>query len=299
MISQRKIEANRRNALRSTGPRTPEGKAASCRNAFRHGAWSPQAAEPTSDPEAFALHRLEMLECLKPQCEEELALAEEVILQGWRLQRFREMEEGLYRRDQADAAEALERAGPLPPPGRARELAFSAALGEALGRTMSGACNPYQTLARQEARALRMYTACLAALRRLQAAREAAREEKSEETNPPYTPGRTPSQLVSTTAGTRSYAPPAAAPQGESRATNEPTVEGGQTQSAAGRRMSNGEQGMSNNEVHIPQGRVGAMAASDFAIRHSLFDIRDSLGGKAGKGTVPAPCAIVRLRAGG
>src|SRR5579862_4598879 len=32
------IAANRANALRSTGPRTPEGKAASSRNALTHGA---------------------------------------------------------------------------------------------------------------------------------------------------------------------------------------------------------------------------------------------------------------------
>ena len=35
--SARQIEANRRNALRSTGPRTPEGKHASRLNAFKHG----------------------------------------------------------------------------------------------------------------------------------------------------------------------------------------------------------------------------------------------------------------------
>jgi hypothetical protein len=37
MTSQRKTEANRRNALRSTGPRTDAGKARSRRNAFKHG----------------------------------------------------------------------------------------------------------------------------------------------------------------------------------------------------------------------------------------------------------------------
>ncbi len=37
MSSQRKIEANRRNAQRSTGPRSQEGKSASSRNATRHG----------------------------------------------------------------------------------------------------------------------------------------------------------------------------------------------------------------------------------------------------------------------
>jgi hypothetical protein len=37
IVSTRKVEANRRNALKSTGPRTPRGKAYSRRNACKHG----------------------------------------------------------------------------------------------------------------------------------------------------------------------------------------------------------------------------------------------------------------------
>jgi len=37
MPSDQKIQANRRNAQRSTGPKTPEGKATVSRNATRHG----------------------------------------------------------------------------------------------------------------------------------------------------------------------------------------------------------------------------------------------------------------------
>lgn len=47
MISKRKLQANRRNALKSTGPRTRRGKARSSRNALRHGIATITSCNPT------------------------------------------------------------------------------------------------------------------------------------------------------------------------------------------------------------------------------------------------------------
>jgi hypothetical protein len=52
MASERQIEANRKNAKRSTGPKTRLGKAKSRRNAFCHGLSQPTSAD---DPTVEAL----------------------------------------------------------------------------------------------------------------------------------------------------------------------------------------------------------------------------------------------------
>ncbi len=53
MTSFRQIEANRRNALRSTGPRTEEGKRSSRANAFRHGLTAETVVARVEDAEDY------------------------------------------------------------------------------------------------------------------------------------------------------------------------------------------------------------------------------------------------------
>jgi hypothetical protein len=58
MTSLRQIEANRRNALRSTGPKTEEGKKRSRRNAVRHGLTAETVIEMLEDPEDYKAFEL-------------------------------------------------------------------------------------------------------------------------------------------------------------------------------------------------------------------------------------------------
>jgi hypothetical protein len=51
-VSSKKIEANRRNAQQSTGPKTAEGKANSAKNAVKHGIFVKQILQGADDEEA-------------------------------------------------------------------------------------------------------------------------------------------------------------------------------------------------------------------------------------------------------
>jgi hypothetical protein len=53
MTSPKQIEANRENALKSTGPKTSEGKAVVSLNAVKHGLLSAKVFLPNEDEAAF------------------------------------------------------------------------------------------------------------------------------------------------------------------------------------------------------------------------------------------------------
>ena len=87
MISQRKLEANRRNAEKSTGPRTAEGKAKVRLNAVTHGLTSTTVVLPHEDEQAYQ-HRLEAWTTeLKPPGELGRYLVERVVRISWQLDR--------------------------------------------------------------------------------------------------------------------------------------------------------------------------------------------------------------------
>ena len=87
MISDKQLEANRQNALQSTGPNTIDGVEAVKLNALRHGLRSVQTVVPGEDPDAWEAHRAAVIEDVKPVGALELALVEQVAIKLWRLRR--------------------------------------------------------------------------------------------------------------------------------------------------------------------------------------------------------------------
>jgi len=102
MVSDAKIEANRRNAAKSTGPKTPEGKAVSKMNALRHGLLSERVLLPKEDAELLNAFRDGMLQQLRPVGELERLLADRVVATAWRLRRAAQIEVEVLDRSMSD-----------------------------------------------------------------------------------------------------------------------------------------------------------------------------------------------------
>jgi hypothetical protein len=87
MISEKQLLANRQNALRSTGPRTAEGKAIASQNAVKHGLRAENTVIPGENPEEFDQFRQLLLEDLAPVGAMEVFLADRIVAAFWKLQR--------------------------------------------------------------------------------------------------------------------------------------------------------------------------------------------------------------------
>src|SRR5215207_603780 len=81
------IARNRRNAVASTGPRTPAGKALSRRNAVRHGLTANPAAGVVEDPRVFERLLAGVAGRLQPADPIEAALVHRIATAIWRQQR--------------------------------------------------------------------------------------------------------------------------------------------------------------------------------------------------------------------
>jgi hypothetical protein len=96
MISERKIEANRRNAQKSSGPRTKLGKAVSRMNAMKHGITAEQVILDGESAKKFKALRRELFEVLAPADAIEAELVQAIIMDQWRLRRHYRAEASLF-----------------------------------------------------------------------------------------------------------------------------------------------------------------------------------------------------------
>ena len=98
-VSPRKVQANRENALKSTGPRTVEGKYMSSQNAVQHGLLATKhlvlPVEQQAELDSLCDHL--MFE-LAPTNEVELLLADRIVSAAWRLRRVYRIESELLSR---------------------------------------------------------------------------------------------------------------------------------------------------------------------------------------------------------
>jgi hypothetical protein len=196
--SEKQLAANRANARRSTGPRTPEGKARAAQNARRHGFTA----------STFAVVRLEELDEVQqltddliavyhPINSQELFAIERIALAQQAILRAARLESGLFT---ASLDEALDRRGdPVTPMSneltgdlevtRAQNRNFALAAG--FHRLVSRA-NSWSLFLRYQAQAERHYRRAVDEFLRLKALRPTPKQELPNEPILPAQPQQSP-----------------------------------------------------------------------------------------------------------
>lgn len=96
MTSLKQIEANRKNAIRSTGPISVEGKAVVARNAITHGILSSRTCVEDEEQELYEDFCKRLSENLNPCGSFEIFLVDRIISTAWRLRRVVHIESLLF-----------------------------------------------------------------------------------------------------------------------------------------------------------------------------------------------------------
>src|ERR1051325_1756579 len=97
MATDKQTEANRRNAAKSTGPRTAEGKARSSRNALKTGLYASGAVIRGENLVALQLLADQFTAEYHPVTPTERSLVDSLAHLEWMLRRFRWLETEIWR----------------------------------------------------------------------------------------------------------------------------------------------------------------------------------------------------------
>ena len=106
MATLKQFEANRRNAQKSTGPKTPEGKTAVSMNALRHGLRARTVVLPGENREEFTQLCDDLEVEWHPQSRTEQFYVEQMAVSQWKLIRMEVSEVNLFK-DTDDAKNQL------------------------------------------------------------------------------------------------------------------------------------------------------------------------------------------------
>jgi hypothetical protein len=168
MISDKQLEANRGNALLSTGAKTEDGKKRSRLNALRHGVTGQVTTMTDEDRAAHDTFSQALIKDLAPDGAMETQLAQRIATDSWRLNRISAVEDNLF------ALGLNEHGGQL-----ADHEQVNAALTSARVFTLES--KTLQLLTLYEQRINRAIQKNLALLQSLQAARKVQREAAMKE----------------------------------------------------------------------------------------------------------------------
>ena len=206
-VTPARLQANRENAKKSTGPRSPEGKAASSRNGLQHGLCAERHIVLDEDSAEFDALVDDLYHRFRPVGVAEEKLVHRIAACQWRLDRSLPIEAALYRKSlqriaDCNAFKSHEREArksnhrrdpahylPPPPPDGPAELIAEAFVDD-------GQTNTLSRLARYEAALERSIDRTLRQLKAYQAARLTA-ESGAESAAAPET-GPDPASILDT-----------------------------------------------------------------------------------------------------
>src|SRR3989441_9860844 len=97
MATLKQIESNRRNALKSTGPKTPAGKAAVSMNSLRHGLRARTVVLPGENREEFNQLCDDLERDWRPKSRTAQFYLEQMAVSQWKLTRMEVAEAGIFK----------------------------------------------------------------------------------------------------------------------------------------------------------------------------------------------------------
>ena len=96
MTTEKQLQANRQNALKSTGPKSSTGKMIASRNSTKHGFYSTSVLLPSEDPEEFLSFARRLALAYSPCGVREEQLVKTIIETHWQLRRANLIDSELF-----------------------------------------------------------------------------------------------------------------------------------------------------------------------------------------------------------